>query len=646
MTVPPALVPDLEQYVTNQFQQVVAGGRAAFVASLGTEFQVYSMSQLHLDLVFFAAIRAAGNSQASVTSGTARWFSAMYHSLLSSLISELRPAEAQAQRQDCPYRKKGDGLGSLLPGCSESEGNEPFFPPEIPILPECMGGVVERYNNPQCRPTEDDCEGLGGHKVMRRDDGSAVCVPKNPPKSCPKDPLKLAPGKQCLTFPLKPRLSRDPNDKAGTLGATPARFLLNATPLSYAVSFENLATATAAAQEVMITDQLDVAKVNLGTFGLGPIAFADTTVIPAPGVQHYTGGVDLRPDQNLVVTIHADLDEGTGLVTWRFTSSDPGTGQLTEDPDAGFLPPNVNPPEGDGSVAFTVRPQPGMVTGTTICNQASIVFDVNAPIVTAQWCNSIDNSPPRSHVLPLPPMQTETTFLVQWEGTDDGAGVGDFTVYVSEDGGAFVPLVSDSPDTSMMFTGQVGKTYAFCSLSRDLLGTVEAKACPPDADTMTTIVLAATQTETPTETPTEIATDTPTPTATARNTTTETPTCTPTVTGTDTPTSTPMPSNTPTAAPTNTPTPTATTTQTPTNTSTQTLTPTQTPTSTATTTPTAIATRTPTNTPSATTTSTPAQTLSQPTNKAQCKKGGWQDLTFPRPFKNQGECIQFVSTGK
>lgn len=36
---------------------------------------------------------------------------------------------------------------------------------------------------------------------------------------------------------------------------------------------------------------------------------------------------------------------------------------------------------------------------------------------------------------------------------------------------------------------------------------------------------------------------------------------------------------------------------------------------------------------------------STPTNKDQCKNGGWQSFDTPRHFKNQGDCIQFV-TGK
>jgi len=38
--------------------------------------------------------------------------------------------------------------------------------------------------------------------------------------------------------------------------------------------------------------------------------------------------------------------------------------------------------------------------------------------------------------------------------------------------------------------------------------------------------------------------------------------------------------------------------------------------------------------------------IGPPTNKDQCKNGGWQLFNYPRTFKNQGDCIQFVNTGK
>jgi YVTN family beta-propeller protein len=38
--------------------------------------------------------------------------------------------------------------------------------------------------------------------------------------------------------------------------------------------------------------------------------------------------------------------------------------------------------------------------------------------------------------------------------------------------------------------------------------------------------------------------------------------------------------------------------------------------------------------------------IGSPTDKSQCKNGGWQTFTLPRTFKNQGACVSFVTTGK
>src|SRR5581483_6959683 len=104
--------------------------------------------------------------------------------------------------------------------------------------------------------------------------------------------------------------------------------------------------------------------------------------------------------------------------------------------------------EGEGSVVFTVQPKAGLATGTAICNQASIVFDANAPIPTPQWCNSIDSTPPSSQVLSLAANQTSTSFTVNWTGTDTGSDVADYTIFVSENGGPFSPFLSNTTDTS------------------------------------------------------------------------------------------------------------------------------------------------------------------------------------------------------
>ena len=35
-----------------------------------------------------------------------------------------------------------------------------------------------------------------------------------------------------------------------------------------------------------------------------------------------------------------------------------------------------------------------------------------------------------------------------------------------------------------------------------------------------------------------------------------------------------------------------------------------------------------------------------PTDKDQCKDGGWQRFDVPRKFTNQGDCVSFTNTGR
>jgi len=497
VTIPSALVPDLEEYVTNQLQLVVDKGRNASVASLGTSSQVYSLSQIQIDAALFGGRLALANGQASIQPHEILRAISTASRLFGALVSELDPA-AEAQQANCPIvvcdpkTGKAPGSGLITPGCFEqcTKPNEIFLPPPIPAPPGCdpvetmkqleslTGTAKLVLSSPDCKLTKDHCDALPDYRLIVLSDGGSACVPKK----CPSN----SPLQGCRPYEIDPKKPRDPNDKAGPLGTTAAQFLADKTPLTYTVSFENLKTATASAQEVVITDQLDVGKLALDTLSLGPTSFGDITVTPAPGVQEFTGGVDLRPDQNLIVTIQTTLDKDTGLLTWRFTSIDPETGQLPEDPDAGFLPPDVNPPAGDGSVSFTVQPQASVATGTTICNQASIIFDVNAPIDTPAWCNTFDTTLPTSQVGTLPATQPTTSFPVQWAGADQGAGIAGYTLFVSVNDGPYAAVEPETTGTTTIFTGEAGKQYAFYTVARDLAGNAELP--PPTFDTRTVVL--------------------------------------------------------------------------------------------------------------------------------------------------------------
>jgi hypothetical protein len=273
----------------------------------------------------------------------------------------------------------------------------------------------------------------------------------------------------------------DPNEKVGPEGVGADRFVRDDVPLTYVIYFENVPTATASVQEIFITDQLDASALDLETLAFGPVTFGDQQAALTGNSSAYAD-VDLRPEQDVIVRITADLNKNTGELAWHFIALDPGTGLLTEDPDAGFLPPNADG-NGEGSVMFTVWPKTGLATGTQINNAAEIVFELNAPLMTETWSNTLDNDPPASTVQALPAVQPGSAFMVTWAGSDTGAGIRDFTIYVARDGGEFEPWLIDTPLTSAVFAAPAGGTYAFYSVARDAVGNLEAAPSGPDTTT-------------------------------------------------------------------------------------------------------------------------------------------------------------------
>jgi hypothetical protein len=298
----------------------------------------------------------------------------------------------------------------------------------------------------------------------------------------PPTPMPPPPGPGQTQIGVTAVQSLDPNDKIGSHGAGPQQYISGATPLRYAVYFGNQDNATAPAQQVVITDQLDLTHDDLTTFGFGPIAFGSQLISPPPLQSHFSTTVDLRPSNNLLVAVTANLNSSTGLLMWKFTSLDPTTNQPPTDPTAGFLPPG-----GTGSVVFTVMPKQGLPTNTQIQNQATIVFDVNPPINTPLWVNTLDNDRPTSHVSPLPAVENSASFTVQWAGTDVGSGVSDFIIFVSDNGNPFTAWQTTTA-MSAVYPGVAGHTYGFFSQARDLAGNVEALKTQAEA---TTQVVAA-----------------------------------------------------------------------------------------------------------------------------------------------------------
>jgi RHS repeat-associated protein/uncharacterized repeat protein (TIGR01451 family) len=190
------------------------------------------------------------------------------------------------------------------------------------------------------------------------------------------------------------RTSNDPNEKNSTLGIGVNYVILPGQNIQYMISFENMITATAPAQQVVVIDQLDP-NLDWSTFRASEIAFGDQVLAltDLPG-GYYARAVipDYRAESNQSwwVDIELDIDYQSGEVIWTFTTLDPLTGQFPTDPLAGFLPPEDGTGRGQGHVSFAIKPEDDILLGKVVYNQASITFDYNDPILTNQVWNTID----------------------------------------------------------------------------------------------------------------------------------------------------------------------------------------------------------------------------------------------------------------
>jgi RHS repeat-associated protein len=274
--------------------------------------------------------------------------------------------------------------------------------------------------------------------------------------------------------------SFDPNDKIG-VGAGSQGFVTGDGSLFYTVDFANETNATAPAQQVVITDRLDT-NLDWSTFELQSIAFNNVNLTVPPGLQNYSNMVHVSTDPN-PVAVTVSFNPQTGLIQWQMQSIDPITQALVADPLAGFLPPDNAQHAGEGYVTYTVRPKAALATGLTVVNQANIVFDVNAPILTPVVTNTIDHTPPVSSMTPLPASTPTTNLVVSWSGTDVGSGIASFDIYVSVNNGPWTVWLLSTTATSAVYPAAFGSSYAFYSVAIDLAGNVETSPHIPGAQT-------------------------------------------------------------------------------------------------------------------------------------------------------------------
>ena len=102
---------------------------------------------------------------------------------------------------------------------------------------------------------------------------------------------------------------------------------------------------------------------------------------------------------------------------------------------------------------------------------------------TPDATTTVDMTPPTSSVGTLPNFSL-TSFLVSWTGSDGaGAGIANYDIYVSDNGGSFTLWLENTTATSANYSGVHGHHYAFYSIAVDNRGLIEAVPATPDAVT-------------------------------------------------------------------------------------------------------------------------------------------------------------------
>ena len=146
---------------------------------------------------------------------------------------------------------------------------------------------------------------------------------------------------------------------------------------------------------------------------------------------------------------------------------------------------------------LSIKPKQGLPSGTVIKNRAEIKFEIFAPLLTNQVVNIIDAFPPKSAMKPLPPVMNQKNFPISWNGRDSIGEIDNYSIFVAVDSGLFTEIAHRTKDTTMIFNGEVGKTYKFLCVAEDQAGNIELKS--QTAEAITKVVTTATNEPKPTK---------------------------------------------------------------------------------------------------------------------------------------------------
>lgn len=257
---------------------------------------------------------------------------------------------------------------------------------------------------------------------------------------------------------------RDPNDITGPDGHDSMRWVSVKDEMPYAIRFENdpiFATSNAAV--VFVTVAIDD-DINPFSFRLGSMGFGSKIIEVPENISFFQQRLDYSDDLGFMLDVTAGLDVPNNRVFWLMETIDPATGQPPSDPTAGFLPVNDTlTGSGEGFINFFCSPKSSTLTGETVEHQAAIVFDLNDPLLTNTWTNTIDAYAPETNIEIIP--DTLYTNIVPFdfvvEDDPGGCGVQFAEIFLSTDNGIFQSngLLNGTDSTALMLNW--GTTYYY-----------------------------------------------------------------------------------------------------------------------------------------------------------------------------------------
>ena len=230
--------------------------------------------------------------------------------------------------------------------------------------------------------------------------------------------------------------SWDPNEMVGPAGVGEQHYIGETQTVNYRILFENKAEAGDAAYRVRISDELDE-----NVFDVSTVRFGETS------------------------------HDGVG---YNWVMKREGN-RLSWDIQGIELPPNVNAPEGEGYVSFSVDLKPGLKDGTVISNKATIIFDKNLPIETNVYSNTLDLTPPVTVMASADYDPAANTIHVKCQSQDAASGVQSYLLFASHNG-------ADYAYYGQTFAGEMdyavenyvdGDAYSFYVLAIDNVGNTE-----------------------------------------------------------------------------------------------------------------------------------------------------------------------------